>query len=70
MTIAESILMKKDLGRDDLVYLLLTRDETERMRLFSQAKMAKVEMALKEIHRNFSSAILTGKNGNSDALRE
>jgi len=34
--------MKKDLGRDDLIYLLLSRDETERMRLFSQARMATI----------------------------
>ena len=34
--------MKKELGREDLIYLLLTRDETEKMRLFSQARMATI----------------------------
>jgi len=42
MTIAENILMKKDLSREDLVYLLLSRDKTELERLFSQARMATI----------------------------
>ncbi len=42
MTIAENILMKQELSREDLIYLLLSRDETERQRLFSQARMATI----------------------------
>jgi biotin synthase len=42
MTIAENILMKKDLSREDLIYLLLSTDDTERQRLFTQARMAAI----------------------------
>ena len=42
MTIAENILMKKELSREDLIYLLLTTNDTERQRLFTQARMAAI----------------------------
>lgn len=42
MTIAENILMKMDLSKEDLTYLLLSRDETELQRLFTQARMATI----------------------------
>jgi biotin synthase len=42
MTIAENILMKKELSREDLIYLLLSTDETEKQRLFTQARMATI----------------------------
>lgn len=38
MNIADKILAREELSREDILYLLLTRDEEERMSLFNKAK--------------------------------